>query len=179
MPLSAHAVAAEIRRRVPHIGVQKLHKLLYYCQGHHLATFDEPLFEETISAWDRGPVVGQVWKLEQIQGVPDVEGGLTEAELNTVGYVLSRYGQLTGKDLEHLTHAETPWQLANARRPPGQSAKIQPDWIRDYFREGDCDDESPVLDADEVAKWLAGVQVPTTPGTVDTREALLARLSRA
>jgi uncharacterized phage-associated protein len=38
--------------------VKKLHKLLYYCQGHHLATFGLPLFDESISAWDMGPVVG-------------------------------------------------------------------------------------------------------------------------
>ena len=53
--LSAHSVAVELRHRLPGVGVKKLHKLLYYCQGHHLATFGLPLFSESISAWDMGP----------------------------------------------------------------------------------------------------------------------------
>jgi hypothetical protein len=39
MAVSAHDVAAEIRRRQPSVGTKKLHKLLYYCQGHYLAAF--------------------------------------------------------------------------------------------------------------------------------------------
>jgi len=47
---------------------------------------------------------------------------MNEAQLNTVGYVLSRYGSLTGQDLEHLTLGEEPWQLADSGRRPGKSA---------------------------------------------------------
>lgn len=48
MTVSAHDVAAVLRERLPDIKVKKLHKLLYYCQGHHLAQFDKPLFSEPI-----------------------------------------------------------------------------------------------------------------------------------
>jgi uncharacterized phage-associated protein len=54
MPVSAHDVAAVLRARQPGMPAKKLHKLLYYCQGHHLAVFDEPLFAETVSAYDMG-----------------------------------------------------------------------------------------------------------------------------
>jgi uncharacterized phage-associated protein len=104
MTLSAHDVAAVLRDRLPGLPTKKLHKLLYYCQGHHLATFDEPLFGETISAWDVGPVVGALWYQEKSGDVRPSHAELTEAQLNTVGYVLSRYGALTGQDLENLTH---------------------------------------------------------------------------
>lgn len=67
---SAHDVAIELRRRLPGLGVKKLHKLLYYCQGHHLATFGRPLFNETISAWDMGPVVGALWFAEKEASSP-------------------------------------------------------------------------------------------------------------
>ena len=60
MPVSAHDVAAILRARQPEMPVKKLHKLLYYCQGHHLAAVDEPLFSESIAAWDMGPVVGSL-----------------------------------------------------------------------------------------------------------------------
>src|SRR5690349_6342361 len=56
MPMTAHAIAAALRQRQPGMGVKKLHKLLYYVQGHHLAAFGQPLFRESISAWDMGPI---------------------------------------------------------------------------------------------------------------------------
>ena len=55
VPSRAADVAAELRRRLPGIGAKKLHKLLYYCQGHHLADIRHPLFIESIAAWDMGP----------------------------------------------------------------------------------------------------------------------------
>lgn len=39
----------------------KLQKLLYYLQGHWLATFDGPLFGDKIEAWRYGPVVPSVY----------------------------------------------------------------------------------------------------------------------
>ncbi len=134
MTHSAHDVAAEIRRRLPGVGAKKLHKLLYYCQGHHLAHFDMPLFTESVSAWDMGPVVGQLWHDERLQPGPRGHADLTEAELNTIGFVISRYGALSGLDLEHLAHAEDPWLLADRDRPQGGSVRIERDWMRDYFR---------------------------------------------
>ena len=56
-PVSAHDVAAELRRQLPGLPTKKLHKLLYHCQGHHLAHFSEPLVAEAVMAWDMGPVV--------------------------------------------------------------------------------------------------------------------------
>lgn len=162
MPVSAHDVAAVLRRRQPGLPVKKLHKLLYYCQAHHLATFDEPLFAETISAYDMGPVVGTLWHQEKHGQVPASTRELGEAELNTIGYVLSRYGALSGTDLEHLTHGETPWQLANATRPPGGRARIDRVWMRDYFRgpgaAGADPDGTGPLDAEAVAGMLAGAE---------------------
>jgi uncharacterized phage-associated protein len=81
MTVSAHDVAAVLRDRLPGLPVKKLHKLLYYCQGHHLAAFDEPLFAETISAWDMGPVVGSLWSRENSGDRPPVNTALTEAQL--------------------------------------------------------------------------------------------------
>lgn len=63
---SAHDVAAEIRRRMPDVGAVKLHKLLYYCQGHHLTQVGRPLLAESLSAWDTGPVVGRLWHEEKV-----------------------------------------------------------------------------------------------------------------
>src|SRR4051794_28269645 len=154
--LSAHDVAAEIRSRLPGVGIKKLHKLLYYCQGHHPAAFGEPLFSETISAWDMGPVVGSLWYHERTAGVAQgAAPNLGEGPLNTIGYVVNRYGALNGTDLEHLTHNEAPWREADGRRTRGSSTKISVESLRTYFAavEPDEDDEdTPLPDAEAVAK---------------------------
>jgi uncharacterized phage-associated protein len=180
MPLSAGDVAAALRDRLPGLATKKLHKLLYYCQGHHLATFDEPLFSETISAWDMGPVVGSLWHAEKQGNVARVRREMDEAQLNTVGYVLSRYGALTGQDLENLTHSEEPWKLADSGRRPGESARIKLEWIRQYFKtsgRAGNDEDDVVLDSAVVTQWLQGAaQRREAPGRPDSREELVAKL---
>jgi uncharacterized phage-associated protein len=100
MAVSARDVAAALRERIRGLSLAKEHKLLYYCQGHHLATFGEPLFTETVSAWDLGPVIGQHWHAEREgTGSDGSSASLDEAQLNTVGYVVSRYGGMTASDL--------------------------------------------------------------------------------
>jgi uncharacterized phage-associated protein len=161
---SAHDVAAELRRRLPGLGTKKLHKLLYYCQGHHLAAVGEPLFGESLVAWDMGPVVDALWAAEKRGFTAAAPATLDEAALNTVGYVLSRHGALTGDDLEAKTHAEPPWRLADAVRRPGESAPIHPQWMHDYFA-GDIADVAPPVGAavgpdtedtdDDLRAWAA------------------------
>jgi uncharacterized phage-associated protein len=179
VPVSARVVAAEFRRRHPGLPTVKLHKLLYYCQGHHLATFGVPLFAESLSAWDMGPVVGALWYAEKVGHPVDPGPPLDEAALNTVGYVLSRYGALTGRDLRHLTHSEAPWRLADAGRSPGTSVRIPTAWIEDYFRAtgGPDEDEEVVLDASAIAEWLSdAARTRDAAAPPDTPEQLAARL---
>src|SRR6478672_6500991 len=82
MTFHAGDVAAALRARLPRLPTKKLHKLLYYCQGHHLATMGVPLFTESISAWDMGPVVGPLWKAEDELGPAAPSAELDEAALN-------------------------------------------------------------------------------------------------
>lgn len=155
MTFQAHDIAAALRERIPGLPVKKLHKLLYYCQGHHLATFGSPLFDESIMAYDMGPLVAKLWRAEKDERPRPDPAPLSERELNTVGYVVSRYGRLTGRDLELLTHAEEPWQRANSNRPPGTSVRIEQEWIRAFFESSEGDEDLG-LDAVVVKKWLAG-----------------------
>jgi uncharacterized phage-associated protein len=176
MPLPVHAIATEIRSRQPGIGTKKLHKLLYYCQGHHLAVHGVPLFAETIEAWDMGPVVAELWRAERRSDAPSAGVELGEAELNTIGYTLSRYGALTGKDLEVLSHGEDPWQEADAGRRRGEGAPMGHEQIARYFRDNAADDQ---LDPEQVAAWLADTATrPREPGPALTREELLDAFAR-
>ena len=178
MTVSAHDVAAILRQQLPGIGVKKLHKLLYYCQGHHLASFGEPLFTETVSAWDMGPVVGELWYAEKRGHARGTPGTLGQGALNTVGYVLSRYGALTGEDLERLTHSEPPWQQADQLRTPGASVRIERDWMRDYFRT-DGAAEIPSLDPGALRDWLGSAPDRLSSGVhADSPDEILRRLGR-
>ncbi len=154
-------VAAELRRRMPGIGQKKLHKLLYFCQGRHLADVGKPLFSESIGAWEMGPVVGGLWKLEQQDG-PVTEGRLLDqGALNTIGFVLSRYGRLTGRDLEILTHHQPPWNKARTRGGAAgdRSPKIAASDLAEFFSSSDdLDDESQAQAvAEELREFLRGV----------------------
>lgn len=182
MTVPADAVAAALRERLPGLPTKKLHKLLYYCQGHHLAVLGQPLFSETISAWDMGPVVGQLWHREKQDGPSLNQPPLGEAELNTIGYVVSRYGALTGTDLEHLTHSEEPWQRADSIRRPGETVRIEQEWMAGYFATrgaAENDHEETPLDTAEVTAWLAGaLSRRNDPLHRDRPEDLRARLTR-
>jgi uncharacterized phage-associated protein len=182
MAVPAADVAAELRRRLGDLPTKKLHKLLYYCQGHHLAATDHQLFSETISAWDMGPVVGSLWYDERDRGLSDKSGRLDEGALNTIGYVISRYGRLTGRDLEHLTHAETPWLRANHDRRPGESSRIEAIWMKEYFAAEATSDDDPMFDLDSgaVSDWLAAAQTRRHDQLhTDSYEELRARLADA
>jgi uncharacterized phage-associated protein len=110
MVVSAHDVADELRSRLGDIGALKLHKLLYFVQGWHMAAQDGPLFSEELHAWDMGPVVSVLWADEKHQRGRPAPQPLDDAQLATVGYIVDRYGRLTGADLMHLTHADGPWR---------------------------------------------------------------------
>jgi hypothetical protein len=111
---------------------------------------------------------------------------MTEAQLNTVGYVLSRYGGMTGRDLETLSHNQAPWREADKHRNPGGSVRIEPESIAAFFA-ADGEEYDPPLDSDAVRAWLADTEEPP-PGEPDEsddmgclaamREELLARTAR-
>jgi uncharacterized phage-associated protein len=172
---------AELRDRLPGLGDTKLHKLLYYCQGIHLAHAGRPLFDETISAWDRGPVVGTLWKHEHdADNAPTrSRAELTNEQLGTISYVVSTYGKLSGGDLSRLTHSEDPWKRGDTERQQRgvPSARIRVEWIADYFQSADreADEDDDQINAEAVQQWLTEVaQTPAPrPGEPATRQSLV------
>jgi uncharacterized phage-associated protein len=172
---TAHDVAVALRERLPGIGEVKLHKLLYYCQGVHLAHCGDKIFDETISAWDLGPVIGTLWRDERSgRTAPDPQP-LTNAQLSTVGYVVSRYGALSGRDLMTLTHNEDPWKRGDEerRRRGVKRARIRIEWINEFFSQS-LDEDEPRLNPDVVREWLSGITRPRQGAKPDTYEALAA-----
>jgi uncharacterized phage-associated protein len=110
--ISAHDVARELLERLPGPGEVKLQKLLYYCQGWHLAFTGAPLFEEEIQAWANGPVVADLWRARKHGWAAPPAAELDLEQLGTIGFVVSRYGSQSGKELIRSTHNEDPWRHA-------------------------------------------------------------------
>jgi uncharacterized phage-associated protein len=114
----------------------KLQKLLYYCQGFHLALFDEPLFDDRIEAWDHGPVVPSVYHEFKGYGretLPiqlfDVDASLTHDQRELIDEVYTVYGQFSAWKLRNMTHDEMPWKKTFEE---GQST-IRHEDLRAYF----------------------------------------------
>lgn len=137
--MTAHDIADELRRRDPGIGKKKLHKLLYYVQGAHLARTGDVAFEEQIVAWKMGPVVSSLWADEKYDRQRPAPSHLDAEVMATVDEVVSRYGCLTGNQLEALTHQEDPWVDAFERRNvPGHST-------------------TDIIEVEAIAKWFGRV----------------------
>jgi uncharacterized phage-associated protein len=147
---SANSVVTAIEARRLGLKPAKLHLLLFFCQGHHLAHTDDPLFAEALYATERGITLDDA-------PVEPGEPVSSEGQLNTIGYVIDRYGALTHSDLRTLVQASTPWQLAMKST---SSPRIEWAWLRDWFRRpdetDDPDDERPNrAESAEVEAYLA------------------------
>lgn len=95
----------------------KLQKLLYYCQGIHLALHGTALFSDPITAWKHGPVcipVYERFKVHKGNPIPPVEfdatATLTDEERAVIEDVSNVYGQFSAWRLREMTHDEAPWK---------------------------------------------------------------------
>lgn len=94
----------------------KLQKVLYFLQAEFLITKGEPCFEDTIEAWDFGPVVPNVYKKYLVYGcamipamhmeVPDVFYAEDKKIIDNMIKELSKYSTTT---LVEITHQQKPW----------------------------------------------------------------------
>lgn len=135
MTVSAHDVARELRRRASRAGNLKIQKLLYYCQGWHLAWTGKPLFVENIEAWANGPVVADFWHAEDKDRPGPPATALDGRGLEILRFVLGRYGELNGPELVQLTHTEAPW--LDASRTDRYNPPITREALENYFSRTD------------------------------------------
>ncbi len=150
MTSSANSVIAAMGTRRPGLKPAKLHMLLFFAQGHHLARRGRALFDESMYATERAV---------EVEGVPqeDTSPLHSEEALNTVGYVVTRYSALSPADLRTLIQASQPWQAATK---PGSGPRIEWAHLRDWFQRpeetDDPDDERPTrAEVAEVENYLA------------------------
>lgn len=143
-PATLTDVITAVAAHRPGLSATKQQLLLFFCQGHHLAHTGKALFDAPLYATDQGV------RAEGLVGGPAVLG---TAHLNTVGWVVNRYGDLSPCDLRTLIRASTPWQLAVRLVEP----RIEGAWLRVWFSRpaevNDPDGDRPTRD--QLATWAA------------------------
>lgn len=116
----------------------KLQKMLYYLQGFFIAAFDKKLFEESIEAWQYGPVVREAYfhfkdfgpsaiVLKGDENIID----LPKAENELFQEVMLEYGQFSAIKLMNMTHEELPWKKTFNENPQGE---ISYELLKEYFK---------------------------------------------
>jgi uncharacterized phage-associated protein len=148
MPYSALDVArcfihtaASAQDEAEYLSPMRLQKLLYYAQGWHLALRGEPLFGDTIEAWQHGPVVRAVFKEFQEYGGRSIDvekvpqHGLAPDASAFVANVWESYKHLSALALSAMTHSEPPWCQARAGLSLNSASDrpIAVDAMREYF----------------------------------------------
>ncbi|MDR0990423.1 MAG: DUF4065 domain-containing protein [Propionibacteriaceae bacterium] len=116
----------------------KLQKLLYYAQGHYLAEYDLPLFNESIRAWAHGPVVPDVYHHYKDQGRAVLDrpekfnwDQISQEDDDFLVKVWAKYGGYSASGLRNMTHIEAPWSRAFTSKD--ESTPITLDALKAWF----------------------------------------------
>lgn len=124
---------------------KKVQKLCYYAQAWFFALYNRQLFDDRIEAWVHGPVCPSLYREYADYGFEPIpklsnEIKMQEKEENVLNQVWNIYGNLSGDELELLTHREKPWIDArmgiDSRKPSNN--EILPQNMGKYYREKYC-----------------------------------------
>lgn len=148
--INAQMLADYILQKYGFMSHLKLQKLLYYCEGYHLAYFDYNLMPEEFEAWVHGPVCREVYDNLKGSSVLYTDLGFTgnhnpEVELNNILSsdqlhllidVLTELSTWTGLELENATHKELPWCEARKGLSPADRCenKISKETMKSFYK---------------------------------------------
>jgi len=119
----------------------KLQKLVYYAQAWHLALHDTPLFQEDFEAWVHGPVIPELYQEYKKFGwqpiLKDADPKLPKNVEDFLDEVAKEYFACDAYELEQMTHAEDPWNLARGEDMlPDEPCNnvIKQEWMKEYYK---------------------------------------------
>lgn len=120
----------------------QLQKLVYIAHGFNLAVLDEALFDDTVRAWEYGPVIPALYDELKQYGAGEVKARLLtrtppvkedDPEMKVIRAVWNAYGKYSGIELSAMTHkAGTPW---HQMYEPGKRNEIPNKVIKEYYRQ--------------------------------------------
>lgn len=153
--ITAPAVLAHIKSVRPGIDKTRAVLLVHYAQAWALAWRGEPLFDESVEAWEHGPAVPAAHhafsttlpRRIRLTG-PDAEDQRREIEA-----VVAHYGDMTASALVALAKSESPWAEAAAAGVPAFASgpEIPLAAIRDFHAARITDADSPQRPGPEAA----------------------------
>ena len=118
----------------------KLQKLLYYAQAWYLVNFDRLLFDDSIEAWDFGPVIPNLYRKYKRFGCNPIkyrdkageeEKQFSKQQLAFLSEFYDVYIRIPAHTLVNVSHNEKPW-IEGFR----QTLKvIDVDTMREYYTE--------------------------------------------
>ena len=116
---------------------RKLQKLLYYCQGYHLALEGEPLFEDRMEAWQFGPVCPNIYHKLKHLGYHPISPYINSESINIrdkskkiILLVLSLFLPLSQDDLIEYSHIDSPWAINYV---PHKNNQLSHEQMQSYF----------------------------------------------
>ena len=159
---SARAIAnyflehrGKFKRKGP-ITQMKVHKLVYFAHGWHLALTEKPLIDETLQAWAYGPVVPSLYhefKHFRNQDITELALDLEPTEgfkfrvfvsavstddqytCDLLDRVIKVYGKFTALELSAMTHEpSSPWSRAREKNPGVKYVGITNESLRKDFK---------------------------------------------
>lgn len=118
---------------------KQLEKLLYYAEGHHLATTGTALFNEEIQAWAEGPVCpstkpvyGGAKKYQPIP-LPKSIPALNKSAYASVLVAVALFGSLDADVIGEKTHTEAPY-VQTWDNGHGRNNVIPEELMKEFFR---------------------------------------------
>lgn len=120
----------------------KLVKLVYMAHGWMLGIYGRPLIEDTVEAWQYGPVIPDLYEhvkrfgeqpvvLNYLNQPEDTEN-FSETEQSIMDQVHDIYGKYPAMTLSAMTHSRnTPWKKVHGNRKVG--AVISNDLIEQHY----------------------------------------------
>lgn len=178
---TAKIIVAKSHEQGEAITQLKLQKLLYYVQGWSRALLREWRFEDSIEAWDYGPVVYSVRQAFGSfgRGPITLDKEIFPADDLVIDTVLSIYGQHRAETLMALTHKDTPWQKNYI--PLTERSVIPNADIEAYFSGGDAlhtKIHAQFFDAYRDAKHNVCEWIPPGVASKEEKMAILASFGR-
>jgi len=118
----------------------KLQKLLYFVQAEFLVSTGDPCFNESIEAWDFGPVVPVVYHKYKVYGsasIPFINrrwiDTISDSAKELIDGIVDECSQYSAATLVEITHNQDPWKDAYQ---PYSNNVITKRSIKRFFSEG-------------------------------------------
>lgn len=129
---------------------KKLQKMLYFSYGYFLSTYNEnsdeltnEIFCNDFEAWVHGPVSPKIYSLYRDAGYNYIQKRVVDPIVisdeveEVLFFVLKKYKEYNGDDLEKITHSQMPWLKARIGLLPIEPSNnsISSMDIYEYFKD--------------------------------------------